>query len=41
MGIFLINFLLWTLAIYGAIEIIKNLIHTYYRPKFATNGVYL
>lgn len=38
---FLGNVILWTLAIYGLIEIIKSLIHTYWHPRISTNGIYL
>ena len=38
---FLLNVILWTLAIYGLMEIIKTLIHTYYHPKISSNGIYL
>ena len=38
---FLLNVILWTLAIYGLIEIIKTLIHTYYHQKISSNGIYL
>lgn len=38
---FLINTILWTLALYGLIEIIKNVLYICYYTKLESNGIYL
>lgn len=40
MGIFIVNSIVWILAIYGLIEIIKNIIYIFACTKFKSNGIY-
>lgn len=35
------NVVLWTLAIYGLIEIIKSLLHSFLHHKISSNGIYI
>lgn len=41
MLLFICNVILWTLALYGFLDIIKSLIHTYYHPNLSSSGIYL
>lgn len=38
---FIFNIIFWTLAIYGFVEIIKNIIYIGKYTKFTSNGIYL
>ena len=38
---FVLNTIFWTLAIYGLLEIIKNIIYINKYTKFRTDGIYL
>lgn len=38
---FILNTIFWTLAIYGLIEIIKNIINIFTYTKFQSDGIYL
>lgn len=38
---FILNTIFWTLAIYGLIEIIKNIIDIFTYTKFQSDGIYL
>ena len=38
---FIFNSILWTLAIYGAIEIIKTIINIYTYTKLKSDGIYI
>lgn len=38
---FILNTVFWTLAIYGLIEIIKNIINIFTYTKFKSDGIYL
>lgn len=38
---FFLNLLLWTLAIYGLIELVKNIYYIYTCTNLKTNGIYL
>ena len=38
---FIINVIFWTLAIYGLLEIIKNIIYIFTYTKFQSNGIYI
>lgn len=38
---FILNTIFWTLAIYGLIEIIKNIIDIFTYTKFKSDGIYL
>ena len=41
MGSFILNSILWTLALYGAFEIIKTIINTYTYTKLKSDGIYI
>ena len=41
MGEFIINTIIWTLALYGLFEIIKGITYMYTYTKFKNNGTYL
>ena len=41
MGNFILNSILWTLAIYGAIEIIKTIINIYTYTNLKSDGIYI
>ena len=41
MGNFILNSILWTLAIYGAIEIIKTIINIYTYTNLKSDGIYM
>lgn len=41
MGEFLLNSILWTLAIYGGIEIIKTIINIYTYKNLKPDGIYI
>lgn len=41
MGEFLLNSILWTLAIYGTIELIKNVINIYTYTNLKSDGIYI
>lgn len=41
MGDFVLNSVLWTLAIYGLIEIIKTIINIYTYTNLKSNGIYI
>lgn len=41
MGDFLLNSVLWTLAIYGAFEIIKTIIRIYTYTNLKSDGIYI
>lgn len=38
---FIINAIIWTLALYGFFEIIKNIIFTYTYTNLKSNGIYM
>ena len=38
---FILNLLLWTCALYGLIEIIKNIYYIFSRTNLKTDGIYL
>ena len=41
MGEFIVNAIIWTLAIYGLLEIIKNIIFTYTYTNLKADGIYM
>ena len=41
MGDFILNSILWTLAIYGGIEIIKTIINIYTYTNLKSDGIYI
>ncbi len=41
MGNFILNTCLWTLALYGLFEIIKNIINVYTYTKLKSDGIYI
>ena len=41
MGNFILNTCLWTLALYGLFEIIKNIINLYTYTKLKSDGIYV
>lgn len=41
MGEFILNSILWTLALYGAIEIIKTIINIYTYTNLKSDGIYV
>ncbi len=41
MSTFIINAIIWTLAIYGLFEIIKNIIFTYTYTNLKADGIYM
>lgn len=41
MGEFLLNAILWTLALYGALEIIKTIINIYTYTNLKSDGIYV
>lgn len=38
---FILNVIIWTLALYGLIEIIKNILYIYTTTNLSANGIYL
>lgn len=38
---FILNVIIWTLALYGLIEIVKNIIYIYTTTNLSTDGIYL
>ena len=41
MSTFIVNAIIWTLAIYGLLEIIKNIIFTYTYTNLKADGIYM
>ena len=38
---FILNVIIWTLALYGLVEIIKNILYIYTTTNLSANGIYL